>query len=176
MSNTYYLSHHGIKGQKWGVRRFRNSDGTLTEEGKKRASYREKRNQKKIEKAEQYLGRKLQVNDGFSKNGSDITKKGLKKVKEWDDQEKRYKAVRKKGDPSYDYVRSLNLKYHTSLSVKDVDRIIKKMDKNSSLDVLSEVQKQQAIKAGKKSVARAMINLAPMAVTAAYSLYYNNRR
>lgn len=31
-----YLAHHGIKGQKWGVRRYQNSDGTLTEEGKKR--------------------------------------------------------------------------------------------------------------------------------------------
>lgn len=31
-----FLEHHGIKGQKWGVRRFENSDGTLTEEGKKR--------------------------------------------------------------------------------------------------------------------------------------------
>lgn len=30
------LVHSGIKGQKWGVRRFENEDGTLTEEGKKR--------------------------------------------------------------------------------------------------------------------------------------------
>ena len=28
-----YLEHHGIKGQKWGVRRFQNKDGSLTEEG-----------------------------------------------------------------------------------------------------------------------------------------------
>ena len=30
------LYHHGIKGQKWGVRRFQNKDGSLTTKGKKR--------------------------------------------------------------------------------------------------------------------------------------------
>ena len=29
-----YLAHHGIKGQRWGVRRFQNSDGTWTAAGK----------------------------------------------------------------------------------------------------------------------------------------------
>lgn len=31
-----YLQHHGILGQKWGIRRFQNPDGTLTDAGKKR--------------------------------------------------------------------------------------------------------------------------------------------
>lgn len=31
-----YIVHSGIKGQKWGIRRFQNKDGSLTEEGKKR--------------------------------------------------------------------------------------------------------------------------------------------
>ena len=32
----HYLAHHGVKGQKWGVRRYQNEDGTLTAEGKAR--------------------------------------------------------------------------------------------------------------------------------------------
>ena len=33
------LYHHGIKGQKWGIRRFQNEDGSYTEEGKKRYGF-----------------------------------------------------------------------------------------------------------------------------------------
>ena len=36
--NTDELKHYGIKGMKWGVRRFQNSDGSLTADGKKRYS------------------------------------------------------------------------------------------------------------------------------------------
>ena len=32
------LYHHGIKGQKWGIRRYQNEDGSLTTEGMKRYS------------------------------------------------------------------------------------------------------------------------------------------
>lgn len=36
---TNELYHHGIKGQKWGVRRYQNPDGSLTAAGKKRYGY-----------------------------------------------------------------------------------------------------------------------------------------
>lgn len=35
-SGQDYLSHHGILGMKWGIRRYQNDDGTLTAVGKKR--------------------------------------------------------------------------------------------------------------------------------------------
>lgn len=44
------LYHHGIKGQKWGVRRFENLDGTLTREGQQR--YYGKRFEKESKKQE----------------------------------------------------------------------------------------------------------------------------
>lgn len=36
MEDHLYLAHHGIKGMKWGVRRFQNDDGSLTAAGKQR--------------------------------------------------------------------------------------------------------------------------------------------
>ena len=39
MSEFY---HHGVKGQKWGVRRYQNKDGTLTSAGRKREDEKNK--------------------------------------------------------------------------------------------------------------------------------------
>lgn len=51
MEYPTYLIHYGIPGQKWGVRRFQNEDGTYTTEGKLRRTYGEYSSGKKdIEK------------------------------------------------------------------------------------------------------------------------------
>ncbi len=41
-----YIAHHGIKGQRWGVRRFQNEDGSLTAAGSQRLGRKAKKAQK----------------------------------------------------------------------------------------------------------------------------------
>ena len=45
-----YLVHHGIKGQKWGVRRYRNEDGSLTPAGQKRYKKNDEIRKKEIDR------------------------------------------------------------------------------------------------------------------------------
>ena len=70
---SQYLEHYGIKGQTWGVRRFQNEDGSLTEAGKQRYGYYENsdgsKDYKRIQKdaandAKEYARAKAYYGDG----------------------------------------------------------------------------------------------------------------
>ena len=60
------LAHHGILGQKWGVRRYQNEDGSLTSQGKKRYSTKE------IIEARKKLGEEKNKLSQLEKRKSDI--------------------------------------------------------------------------------------------------------
>lgn len=53
-----FLMHHGIKGQKWGVRRFQNKDGSLTDEGRERYRYEMAGTRFKRNIAEKFTGQR----------------------------------------------------------------------------------------------------------------------
>ena len=80
-----YLEHHGIKGQKWGVRRFQNEDGTLTEAGRRRMARKDdrwvNRNYNRIynkayrqssREINKYANRELRRKYGFSPNSARV--------------------------------------------------------------------------------------------------------
>lgn len=53
--NNEYLEHHGVKDQKWGVRRYQNLDGSLTELGRRRLGYGKRRKAKEGTKKKNLL-------------------------------------------------------------------------------------------------------------------------
>lgn len=63
------LYHHGIKGQRWGVRRYRNSDGSLTVAGRKRYDSMSGKKLHKTLKKEFYKERRKR---GFSKYDHEV--------------------------------------------------------------------------------------------------------
>ncbi len=63
--NNDYLAHHGIKGQKWGVRRYQNPDGSLTPAGQKRYGIDGERTAESIRK---------ELNDTFEMIGKNQSK------------------------------------------------------------------------------------------------------
>ena len=67
------LYHHGVKGQKWGVRRYQNKDGSLTKEGKKRLA-KEASNyykQEAIKREQSSASRLSKINDILNNAQSD---------------------------------------------------------------------------------------------------------
>ena len=49
--NDEYLAHHGIKGMRWGIRRFRNRDGSLTAAGRARYDVDLKKSKQRVKSA-----------------------------------------------------------------------------------------------------------------------------
>lgn len=85
-TRTNELRHHGIKGQKWGVRRFQNKDGSLTKAGMNRY------NDKNVEDVKPYKSKNNKTHYGDEEDiviekGSDIHRIV---PKEWVEKEKTY--------------------------------------------------------------------------------------
>ena len=90
MENAYViidgeLYHHGIKGMRWGRRRFQNEDGTLTSAGKKRY-------EGKVIKSYKKMGKAQGVADYYKDKADRIGKKYDDKAAEYETKAKMFEA------------------------------------------------------------------------------------
>lgn len=90
------ISHHGIKGQKWGERRYQNPDGTLTEEGRKRyASQSPYKIQRSLNKIDKRAASALALRNEAAARAEKYAKKGLKYIDKHGDAAKSTKKMSK---------------------------------------------------------------------------------
>lgn len=82
-----YLSHHGIKGQRWGIRRYQNKDGSLTPAGQKRYDRDQRENaarkkENRIDVSEPDANRWVREDLSRAKKGIDESSAFVKQLKD----------------------------------------------------------------------------------------------
>lgn len=110
-NDSLSLEHHGIKGQRWGIRRYQNADGSLTVAGKKRYdSISADKTRREIQKAvnaqrgERYgSSNRWMSGYGIGKNSDKVQAEKRKAYKDWVESDAYKNAVKnqKKLDTLY---------------------------------------------------------------------------
>lgn len=132
------LYHQGIKGMKWGIRRYQNEDGSLTEAGKERYRRREKKTEKYRNKESDVINRRLM----------DIEKsagKNLKRSTSLEDLKARSEKIEFGRDicrKELDYLK--NMTYEQMVSEKReiwanrIDKALNRLVKNRTVETFDE--------------------------------------
>lgn len=85
--NQNELYHHGVKGMKWGIRRYQNKDGSLTAKGRKKLSKQYAKYESKGGKALRRHYREVYVG-AYNKTARKVNSEGIDKFNA--SQEKKY--------------------------------------------------------------------------------------
>lgn len=110
-NDSLSLEHHGIKGQRWGIRRYQNADGSLTVAGKKRydsisadKTRREMQKAVNAQRGERYgSSNRWMSGYGIGKNSDKVQAEKRKAYKDWVESDAYKNAVKnqKKLDTLY---------------------------------------------------------------------------
>lgn len=90
---SQYLAHYGIKGQKWGQRRYQNFDGSLTEDGRQRYGVGDKKNWKKLDSDARNDAKEYAVAKAYYGDGAGNRRKHIKNIVSERSKDPDYKAA-----------------------------------------------------------------------------------
>ena len=134
MENELY--HHGVKGQKWGIRRYQNKDGSLTYAGKKKA----------IKMQDKYTS--FTENKRYRKKDGRYTVAGrMKAIK----MKEKYTALTGKELKKFPQVKNI-VDSNSNKKVSDLDAKQTSKGKKFALYVAKEMVLPAAIDVGKQSI------------------------
>ena len=139
-NNSLSLAHHGIKGQRWGVRRYQSADGSLTAAGKKRYDKKVKRGS-----LHNVIGLALE-NQGMKKAADHHYKKGEYQEAKWSakaNMDRRLKEVYNS------YIKDLQ-KLDKSGRGNDIEAIVQRSELYDSQVALAKSQYRAQILQAKK--------------------------
>ena len=105
-TQTEDLYHHGVQGQKWGVRRYQNADGSLTPAGKK---HLDKLKQGEISKIDKMYGRMEKGQERILKKSNSRYEKSRDKYGENDYRTVKEKVIARKDYADLGFQKALHL-------------------------------------------------------------------
>lgn len=141
------LTHHGIKGQKWGIRRFQNRDGSLTADGKKRRTLGETVHDYRVKKKRKAALAKARETRAANKAAAEQRAKDVEagkiKARHMTDAELKARIDRLNLEKSYnDAVRnSKQSEMGRRFSTKFKESLTDKLADNVGADLVSQIAK-----------------------------------
>lgn len=129
------LMHYGILGMKWGVRRYQNVDGTLTDAGKKRYSKQQRKNADIIKRDLELEAKRKYAVNVFTRKPADNTKKLNGLDNSLKNHVSELKSARELIDRGYQTMHLMNEEFKKRPDFdKYINEAIKNMEKDGYID------------------------------------------